>query len=70
MTDKSDSGDRIPDPSPSNAPEKDAAEQEAKGSVHEAIGKLIGDDAARDQGRAEKLAGARAATQAKQSPRR
>lgn len=29
----------------------------AKGSVHEAIGKLIGDDAARARGSAEKAAG-------------
>jgi uncharacterized protein YjbJ (UPF0337 family) len=29
----------------------------AKGSVHEAIGKLIGDDAVRDHGSAEKAAG-------------
>ena len=70
MSGKSDSGDGIPDASKKDEPEKAAAEQEAKGPVQEAIGKLIGDDAARDQGLAEKRAGARAATQAKQSPRR
>jgi uncharacterized protein YjbJ (UPF0337 family) len=37
--------------------ERDAAvTREAKGSVHEAIGKLIGDDAARDRGTAERRA--------------
>lgn len=35
-----------------------AAEREVKGSVQEAIGKLIGDDAARARGAAEKKAGA------------
>lgn len=30
---------------------------DARGSVHEAIGKLIGDDIARDRGSAEKAAG-------------
>ena len=37
---------------------KAAATREAKGSVHEAIGKLIGDDAAQAAGSAEKQAGA------------
>ena len=41
---------------------KAAAAREAKGSVHEAIGKLIGDDSARDRGTAEKRAGADAAS--------
>ena len=44
-----------------------AATREAKGSVHEAIGKLIGDDIARDHGTAEKRAGAIAA---RKKPRR
>lgn len=35
-----------------------AASREARGSVHEAIGKLIGDDAASAHGKAEKHAGA------------
>ncbi|WP_242096343.1 MULTISPECIES: hypothetical protein [unclassified Sphingomonas] len=57
------------------APEMPAPEAEvavvraAKGSVHEAIGKLIGDDAARDHGEAEKRAGA-AAGAAATDPRR
>jgi uncharacterized protein YjbJ (UPF0337 family) len=34
-----------------------ARSRAARGSVHEAIGKLIGDDAARDHGTAEKQAG-------------
>ncbi len=37
---------------------KDAVTREAKGSVHEAIGTLIGDDAARARGTAERQAGA------------
>ncbi len=37
-------------------------ERRAKGSVQEAIGKLIGDDAARDRGTAEKRAGGRPAS--------
>lgn len=37
---------------------KAAASREAKGSVQEAIGKLIGDDDARRKGAAEKRAGA------------
>ena len=37
---------------------KAAATKEAKGSVKEAIGKLIGDDAVRRRGTAEKRAGA------------
>ena len=36
---------------------KAASVREAKASVHEAIGKLIGDDAARDRGTAERRAG-------------
>lgn len=51
----------------------DAADtaREARGSVHEAIGKLIGDDIARDHGSAEKRAGAAAAdTPGKTVPRR
>lgn len=36
----------------------EASVREAKGSVHEAIGKLIGDDDARERGAAEKEAGA------------
>lgn len=33
-----------------------AASRQAKGSVHEAIGKLIGDDAAMEEGAAEQRA--------------
>jgi uncharacterized protein YjbJ (UPF0337 family) len=46
-----------------------AATREAKGSVHEAIGKLIGDDAARDRGSAEKEAAAAAAADIQKSSR-
>ncbi len=48
---------------------KAATTREAKGSVHEAIGKLIGDDAVRDRGTAEKRAGAADAVET-QKPRR
>lgn len=52
-------GSGMSDDAPSDR--KDAADKPsvraAKGSVHEAIGKLIGDDAARDRGSAEKAAG-------------
>jgi len=47
-------------PAPSAAGAKAAASREARGSVHEAIGKLIGDDAAQARGKAEKHAGAAA----------
>ncbi len=50
---------------PDDGKTKAATTREAKGSVHEAIGKLIGDDAARERGSAEKRAGAAA----KKSPR-
>ena len=46
-----------------------AAAREAKGSVQEAIGKLIGDDAARARGTAEKEAGAADASDIKKSSR-
>lgn len=46
-----------------------AARRAAKGSVQEAIGKLIGDDAARQRGAAEKDAGAADAADIKKSPR-
>ena len=49
---------------------KAAATRTAKGSVQEAIGKLIGDDAARARGTAEKEAGAADATDIEKSPRR
>jgi len=39
---------------------EEAMDLETKGSVHEAIGKLIGDDAERDRGRTVKRAGAAA----------
>lgn len=45
---------------------KAAAVREAKGSVHQAIGKLIGDDAAAAQGAAERQT---AAQDAKKDPR-
>ncbi len=44
---------------------KDAAARTTKGSVHEAIGKLIGDDAARERGKALKRDGAAADKDAK-----
>ncbi len=40
-----------------NAKTKDAADRTTKGSVHEAIGMLMGDDAARERGKAQKRAG-------------
>jgi uncharacterized protein YjbJ (UPF0337 family) len=43
---------------PTNEEPEAATVRETKGSVHEAIGKLIGDDAARERGAAEKQAGA------------
>lgn len=49
---------------PDNPAAKAAAVRTGKGSVQEAIGKLIGDDAARERGTAEKQAGADAATDA------
>lgn len=48
-------------PSPADAKAKTAATREARGSVQEAIGKLIGDDAARERGTAEREAGEREA---------
>ncbi|MFS0772789.1 hypothetical protein [Sphingomonas sp. 1P08PE] len=48
---------------------KAAATREAKGSVQEAIGKLIGDDAARERGTAEKEAGATDASDIQKSSR-
>ena len=51
--------DRKPAPDgPPTGKARAAATREARGSVHEAIGKLIGDDGARDEGSAEKHAGA------------
>lgn len=46
-----------------------AAARKAKGSVQEAIGKLIGDDAVRARGSAEKQAGAADAADIKTSSR-
>ncbi|MES2339996.1 MAG: hypothetical protein V4537_18030 [Pseudomonadota bacterium] len=43
---------------PTSTTAKAAARRESKGSVKEAIGKLIGDDTARARGSAEKHAGA------------
>ena len=50
--------DRTVTDGPDDAKAKAAANRKAKGSVQEAIGKLIGDDAARDRGTAEKEAAA------------
>jgi len=49
---------------------KAPGESAAKGSVHEAIGKLIGDDAVRKAGAAEREAGANDAPRPGKSPRR
>jgi len=49
---------------------KAPAESAAKGSVHEAIGKLIGDDAVREAGAAEREAGVNDAPRPGKSPRR
>ena len=54
---------------PTEAEVRTAATREAKGSVQEAIGKLIGDDAARERGTAEKKAGAADATDIQKSSR-
>ena len=54
---------------PSGKTAKAAATREARGSVHEAIGKLIGDDAARARGTAEKEAGAADASDIQKSSR-
>jgi len=43
---------------PTDVEAKTATTREAKGSVQEAIGKLIGDDVVRARGTAEKKAGA------------
>ncbi|MET0248434.1 MAG: CsbD family protein [Sphingobium sp.] len=68
----------IPDPSggtpndddPATAETQAAATREAKGSAQEAIGKLIGDDAARLRGAAEKEAArANGPTRSKAPPR-
>ncbi|MBM6578033.1 CsbD family protein [Microvirga sp. SRT01] len=48
---------------------KAATTREAKGSVHEAIGKLIGDDAAQAAGTAERQAGAADASGVRKSSR-
>ncbi|HEX8445367.1 MAG TPA: hypothetical protein VF649_02025 [Sphingomonas sp.] len=48
---------------------KVAAEREIKGSVQEAIGKLIGDDAVQERGAAEKKAGAAEAARDPKSSR-
>lgn len=47
---------------------KAASDRETRGSVTEAIGKLLGDDAARDRGTAERHAVADAAPARKKSP--
>jgi uncharacterized protein YjbJ (UPF0337 family) len=52
------------------AAEKAVAAREARGSVHEAIGKLIGDDAACAYGHAEKHAGAADTATAEPTPSR
>lgn len=44
------------------------ATREAKGSVQEAIGKLIGDDAARDRGAAEQRSPDAGATSKRKQP--
>ncbi|TVV75756.1 hypothetical protein [Sphingomonas solaris] len=56
-------------PTDGKARAKAATTRAAKGSVQEAIGKLIGDDAARDRGTAEKNAGAADASDNKKSSR-
>ena len=56
-------------PATAQAKAEAAATREAKGSVQEAIGKLIGDDAARDRGSAEKQAGAADASDIEKSSR-
>ncbi len=58
------------DDAPSGTGAKAAARREAKGSVQEAIGKLIGDDAVRERGTAEKNAGAADASGEQKSSRR
>ncbi|MET0359220.1 MAG: CsbD family protein [Pararhizobium sp.] len=57
------------DAAPTDAGAKTAAAREAKGSVQEAIGKLIGDDAATARGTAEKEAGAADAADIRTSSR-
>jgi len=52
-----------------DAEAKTAATRKAKGSVQEAIGKLIGDDAVTAQGTAEKEAGAADAADIQKSSR-
>ena len=54
----------------SSAAAKAVASREARGSVHEAIGKLIGDDAACAHGQAEKHAGAADTAAAEPTPSR
>lgn len=61
MTARRTGGDR-PDPAPDTT-------RAAKGSVQEAIGKLIGDDAARARGTAEKKAAAAASPESGPSPK-
>ncbi|UAJ10103.1 hypothetical protein [Polymorphobacter megasporae] len=61
---------RAKDPAaPTDAKAKAAVKRAAAGSVTEAIGKLIGDDAVRERGTAEKKAGAADASGRKTSPR-
>jgi uncharacterized protein YjbJ (UPF0337 family) len=54
---------------PIDAEAKTAATREARGSVQEAIGKLIGDDAVTARGTAEKKAGAADAADIQKSSR-
>ena len=55
---------------PADPEAKNAATRVTKGSVQEAIGKLIGDDAARERGTAEKKAGVAEATDIQKSQKR
>ena len=57
------------DPAPDDHEPETAATREARGSVHEAIGKLIGDDTSREHGTAERRAGAAQSTAARKPPR-
>ena len=59
---------RTPAGTPTRA-QAEAATRQAKGSVHEASGKLIGDDAVQAHGTAEKEAGAADASDTPKSSR-
>ncbi len=60
---------RDPKAQPTEEQAKAAETRKAKGSVQEAIGKLIGDDAVRRRGTAEKEAGAADASDIPESSR-